>query len=119
MSGELLTLTGETLLRLAISYSIAVYWRSARNSDGARAARALAARPRRVDWLARAQDRLPADLSFSGSVLFDAPKIVMSIVACIFPLDRWHLGRNAGRRQIPDLVGREPRRLAARAAAGT
>lgn len=86
ISGELLTLTGQTLLRLAISYSIATVIGVALGI--------LMARARFVRWLfdpivsigfpAPKIAFLPIFILWFG--LFDAPKIAMSIVACIFPL---------------------------------
>lgn len=85
-SGELFVLTGETLLRLAISYSIATV--------AGVALGILMARVRVVRWLldpvvsigfpAPKIAFLPIFVLWFG--LFDAPKIAMSIVACIFPL---------------------------------
>jgi taurine transport system permease protein len=85
-SGELIMLTGETLLRLVISYSIA--------SVIGVVLGILMARVRFVHWLldpvvsigfpAPKIAFLPIFVLWFG--LFDAPKIVMSIVACIFPL---------------------------------
>jgi ABC-type nitrate/sulfonate/bicarbonate transport system permease component len=85
-SGELFALTGQTLLRLAISYSIA--------TAAGVVLGLLMARLRVVRWLldpvvsigfpAPKIAFLPIFVLWFG--LFDAPKIAMAIVACIFPL---------------------------------
>lgn len=86
LSGELLVLAGQTFLRLAISYSVAVV--------AGVALGILMARVRFVSWLldpvlsiglpAPKIAFLPIFILWFG--VFDAPKIMMSIVACIFPL---------------------------------
>jgi len=86
VSGKLFVLTGETLFRLAISYSIATVIGVTLGI--------LMARVRFVRWLldpvvsigfpAPKIAFLPIFVLWFG--FFDAPKIVMSIVACIFPL---------------------------------
>jgi ABC-type nitrate/sulfonate/bicarbonate transport system permease component len=86
VSGELFTLAGQTLLRLAISYSIAVV--------AGVVLGILMARVRFVRWMldpivsigfpAPKIAFLPIFILWFG--VFDAPKIMMSIVACIFPL---------------------------------
>ena len=85
-SGALAALTGETLLRLAISYSIAVV-------SGV-VLGVLMGRVRFVRWLldpvvsvgfpAPKIAFLPIFVLWFG--VFDTPKIVMSIVSCIFPI---------------------------------
>lgn len=85
-SGELFALAGQTLLRLAISYSIAVV--------AGVALGILMARVRFVRWLldpivsigfpAPKIAFLPIFILWFG--VFDAPKIIMSIVSCIFPI---------------------------------
>ncbi len=86
VSGQLLVLAGQTLLRLAISYSVATVIGVTLGI--------LMARVRFVRWLldpvvsigfpAPKIAFLPIFILWFG--VFDAPKIVMSIVACIFPL---------------------------------
>jgi taurine transport system permease protein len=85
-SGELAGLAGQTILRLTISYSIAV--------GGGVVLGILMARVRFVRWLldpvvsigfpAPKIAFLPIFILWFG--VFDAPKIVMSIVSCIFPI---------------------------------
>ncbi len=85
-SGELVALTGETLLRLAISYSIAVVFGVVLG--------VLMGRVRFMRWLldpvvsvgfpAPKIAFLPIFVLWFG--VFDTPKIVMSIVSCIFPI---------------------------------
>src|SRR5262249_47053108 len=86
LSGELYVLAGQTFLRLAISYAIAVM--------GGVVLRILMARVRFMRWLldpvlsiglpAPKIAFLPIFVLWFG--VFDTPKIVMSIVACIFPI---------------------------------
>jgi taurine transport system permease protein len=86
VSGELLSLAGQTLLRLAISYSIAVV--------AGVVLGILMARVRFIRWLldpivsigfpAPKIAFLPIFILWFG--VFDTPKIAMAIVACIFPL---------------------------------
>ncbi len=86
VSGELFMLAGQTLLRLAISYSIAVI--------AGVVLGILMARVRFVRWMldpivsigfpAPKIAFLPIFILWFG--VFDTPKIAMAIVACIFPL---------------------------------
>lgn len=86
ISGELFTIAGQTLLRLAISYSIAVVCGVTLGI--------LMGRVRFVRWLldpvvsigfpAPKIAFLPIFILWFG--VFDTPKIVMSIVSCIFPI---------------------------------
>lgn len=85
-SGELLTLTGQTLLRLAISYSIATVLGVVLG--------VLMGRVKIVRWFldpvvsvgfpAPKIAFLPIFVLWFG--VFDMPKIVMAIVSCIFPI---------------------------------
>lgn len=85
-SGELLTLTGQTLLRLAISYSIATVLGVVLGI--------LMGRVKIVRWFldpvvsvgfpAPKIAFLPIFVLWFG--VFDMPKIVMAIVSCIFPI---------------------------------
>jgi len=86
VSGELFSLAGQTFLRLAISYSIAVVIGVTLGI--------MMARVRFVRWLLDPVISiglptpkiafLPIFILWFG--VFDTPKIVMAIVACIFPL---------------------------------
>lgn len=86
LSGDIFALAADTFLRLAISYSIAVV--------AGVALGILMARVRFVHWLldpivsigfpAPKIAFLPIFVLWFG--VFDAPKIAMAIVACIFPL---------------------------------
>ena len=86
ISGEILALTGQTLMRLVISYTIATV--------AGVVIGILMARVRFVRWLvdpivsigfpAPKIAFLPIFVLWFG--LFDAPKIAMSIIACIFPI---------------------------------
>jgi ABC-type nitrate/sulfonate/bicarbonate transport system permease component len=86
MSGELPSLTGQTLIRLAISYSVAVVVGVVLGI--------VMARVRLARWLFDPVVSiglptpkiafLPIFILWFG--VFDTPKIVMSIVSCIFPI---------------------------------
>jgi ABC-type nitrate/sulfonate/bicarbonate transport system permease component len=86
VSGELPALTGQTLIRLAISYSVAVALGVVLGI--------VMARVRLVRWLFDPVVSiglptpkiafLPIFILWFG--VFDTPKIVMSIVSCIFPI---------------------------------
>lgn len=85
-SGELMALTGQTLLRLTISYSIAVIFGVVLG--------VLMGRVQFIRWLldpvvsvgfpAPKIAFLPIFVLWFG--IFDTPKIVMSVVSCIFPI---------------------------------